>query len=193
MFEELLHRRKLPDRLVFPPAVHRQFALLWRRSVESQTEWGMTLCVDVAGKVHCRHVCPGSKGGFAPVLRTRSGERLMGVYHTHVYIGGETGIAFSDGDFAEFVRHPEVPLFVLQSGDDLFALVRTTRTASAAPGDFSGGDGQFYGRLVEHLEVNQRFTFQEALLHTNLDFCRNLAIAFYQGIIREPLEVVVRS
>lgn len=192
MFDALLRQGKLPERLVFAPAVHRQFARLWRRSVQSQMEWGVTLFVDKADRVHCRRARAGTTGAFVPDLSVQRSERLLGVYHTHVYPSGETGFAFSDGDFAEFIAHPQMLLLLAQSGGDLFALARTARTVAAVPADFLGGSGQFYGRLADCWEASPHLTFQEALIQTNVVFCRTFGIGFYQGVIHQPLQVVFR-
>lgn len=192
MFEELLHRRKLPDRLVFPPAVHQQFALLWRRSVESHMEWGMTLCMDEAGRLHCRHAHAGTLDGFSPDLRVRRGERLFGTYHTHVYWGGETGIAFSDLDFAEFVARAEIPVSVAQSGDELFALVQTLQTATVAPTGLVGGNGCFYAKVADAQEADTTVSYQRALWLTNLYFGRVSGCALYRGRLFQPLKGVFR-
>jgi hypothetical protein len=188
----LIHGGPLPDRLDVPPHLHRQFDRLWRRSVASQTEWGLTLTVDRAGRLHGRHAHSGATGGFVANLRVGWDERLLGVYHTHVYASGDTGFAFGGNDFAGFVAHPKMLLLLVQSGDDLFALVRTPHTAGAVPADFLGGNGRFYERLADCWEANPHWTYQEALRQTNVDFCQTFGIAFYQGLAGQPLEVVLR-
>jgi hypothetical protein len=67
---------------------------------------------------------------------------LVKVNLTHVYASGETGVSFSDLDFAMFVARLDLPLLMAQSGNDLFAIVRTPQTARVVPPDFLGE--QFY-------------------------------------------------
>lgn len=190
MFDALLRQGELPDSLVFTPAVHRQFARLWRRSVESQNEWGVTLCLDKAGKMHCRRARAGTAKGFVPDLRVRRGERLLGVYHTHVYASGETGMAFSDLDFAEFVMRSNIPLFIVQSGDALFALVRTPQTVIALPPDFLSG--QFYTKIADIQESDITLSYEESLWLANLHFAEAFGCALYRGRLFQPLKGVFR-
>jgi hypothetical protein len=112
----------LPEQLDVPLYLHRQLERLWRRSVASQTEWGLTLTVDRAGRTHGRHAHGGTDEDFAPDLTIPRQERLLGAFHTHVYVTGDTGMAFSDNDFVWLLTHPEVTLSLLQSGAVLFAM-----------------------------------------------------------------------
>lgn len=192
MFDALLRQGRLPEQLVFPPGVHGQFGRLWRRSVREEREWGMTLCLDKAGDVHCRHACAGTANAFASDLPVRGGERLLGVYHTHVYGSGETGVAFSDFDIAMLVVSPGIPLSVAQSGGELFALVRTRHTVSVVPQDFFGGNGLFYDKVAEFQESDVALSYQEALWLANLDFGQQFGCALYAGRLFEPLKVVFR-
>ena len=190
MWDALIGFAKLPERLLFSPSVHRRFALLWKRSVESQSEWGMTLTLDRAGKVHGRHARQGTAQDFLADIRSQHGERLAGVYHTHVYESGETGVAFSDFDIASFIICSEIPLSLVQSGEALFALVRSMQTVTIVPYDFLGGNGQFYAKLVDTMETNPRLSYQQALWLTNLRFARVFRIGLYRGQLYEPLRGV---
>lgn len=190
MWDALIRSRKLPESLMFPPAVHRRFALLWKQSVESQIEWGVTLSIDSAGNMHCRNAREGTTQNFLADIRSRHGERLAGVYHTHVYASGETGVAFSDFDIASVIICPAIPLSVAQSGEELFALIRSRRTVSVIPYDFLGGNGQFYAKLADMMETNPRLSYQQALWLTNLHFAQSFKIGLYRGRIFGPLRGV---
>jgi hypothetical protein len=182
----------LPERLDLPRHLEQQFERLWQRSTAFQTEWGLTLTVDRAGRVHGRHAQGGTFQDFVPDLVVPRGERLLGAFHTHVYADGSVGMAFSDYDFVAVIAQLDLHVSLLLSGSTLFALVRTPVTVSVAPPNFVGGNGQFYGQVLAFYEAEATRTYQEALWQTNLYFCREFGLAFYQGELFQPLEAVFR-
>jgi proteasome lid subunit RPN8/RPN11 len=107
---------------------------LWNASIR-YIESGMvlehaaTLVCDAEGKVKLVHPVAGAPDEVVPNYDVAEGENFVGTFHTHPYENGLTGIAFSGEDIASAINEAEWISFV-QSGDDVFALIRTDKTVS---------------------------------------------------------------
>ncbi len=188
---DLLEGVRLPDRIDLSDC-HNVMNDLWERSVRDMmrgkvTEHGGTLVLDRNGKLTITHLVEGRSCEVNLDLRVGEGETFVGVFHTHPHVGGLTGIAFSGLDMVLAINH-RCPVFLVQSGRDIFALVRTEKTVP--------GVERF--ELVEELEaiyqtgVQDRMSRQEALLVANLDLCAKYGLAFYWGRVPGELKGVYR-
>ena len=96
-----------------------------------------------------------------------------------------TGVAFSSSDITSAINADE-RLSLVQSGNEVFALLRTERT----PGRVSRAQihdvyaAYFREYCLEGMSV------QSAVRYTVVDLCQSLVLAFYVGIVFESLEEV---
>lgn len=96
-----------------------------------------------------------------------------------------TGIAFSGEDIASAINEAEW-ISLVQSGDDVFALIRTDQTVSQIhPHVVVGQVNSLYNSLL-----HRRLSAPDALWIANLQVCKTYGLAFYAGKIREKLEVI---
>ena len=111
-------------------------------------------------------------------------ETFIGTFHTHPYENGLTGIAFSGGDIASAINEAEW-ISLVQSGDDVFALIRTDKTVPSVDSNVVVSQ---VSNLYETL-LNIRLSHQAALRIANLQICTTYGLAFYAGKISGRLEV----
>jgi hypothetical protein len=113
-------------------------------------------------------------------------EKLVGTFHTHPYREGYTGVAFSGQDMAYAINTHD-SITVVQSGEDVFALIPTDKTPGMVdPNVLKRG---FRERLGQHAE--EGMIFPEAMYAANLDMCEQYGIALYRGR-RDTLREVYR-
>jgi hypothetical protein len=114
-------------------------------------------------------------------------ETFVGTFHTHPYASGLTGMAFSGADFADAINRGNI-LTLVQSGDVIFALVRTEKTPSQVDWNELRRelDKLFIGYLAEEMFPD------EAAFEANLDMCARYGLAFYWGEVFGELQEVYR-
>ena len=163
---------------------------LWNASIR-HIESGMvlehaaTLVYDTEGKVKLAHPLAGTPDGVVPNYDVAEGEILIGTFHTHPYENGLTGMAFSGEDIASAINEAEW-ISLVQSGDDVFALIRTDQTVSQIhPHVVVGQVNNLYNSLL-----NRRLSSPDALWIANLQICKIYGLAFYAGKAKEKLEVI---
>ncbi len=164
---------------------------LWRRSVRHikrgvVTEYGATI-VWQRGRLRLVNIVEGTSDDVTLVLTLRSGQRYVGFFHTHPYEEGDTGIAFSGADFA-VAFDTDAAIAVVQSGDYLFALVRTEQTPSTVDLAAVEEEGD---ELIEQF-INDDLPFDEAVLRASLELCARYGWALYAGTSDGVLEVLLR-
>ena len=113
--------------------------------------------------------------------------QFVGSFHTHPYPDGITGIGFSGADIADTINSGEL-LSIVQSGQEIFALLRTEFTPARV------------NRLRlqrEHDDLHYDYlgrvrSVQIAVHYTNADLCQAYGLAFYTGLMFHALEEMYR-
>jgi len=173
--------------------LRRTMKALWKASIHNiaagvVTEHATTLVRRVDGKVRLAYPVPGTAGDVEPNYDVAQDETFIGTFHTHPYESGLTGIAFSGGDIASAINEEEW-ISIVQSGDDVFALIRTDKTSTSV-------DPIFVARQVDSLylsgQVLAGLSPPDALWVANLQVCAVYGLAFYAGKIDGKLEVIFK-
>jgi hypothetical protein len=162
---------------------------LWRRSVRQirkgqVTEYGATIVLQ-RDRLRLTHVVAGTSDDVTPLAQPGRGQVFVGTFHTHPYSTGETGVAFSGTDIASAINDRE-SVSVVQSGDIVFALVRTECTPASV------GDKiiELKMDLLMERYSEQDTPFAEAVQSANLALCAWYGLAFYRGGTEGLLEVI---
>jgi len=166
---------------------------LWERSIRdidqgTVTEWGGVLILDLEGNLKLVN----QKEGAADHIDLDEScisddETYVGTFHTHPYASGLSGMAFSGADIAQAINRGAA-LTLVQSGDVVFALVRTEKTPSQVD----------WGRLRKELDnlylgyLAEGMFPDEAAFEANLDVCARYGLAFYWGEVFDELKEVYR-
>jgi len=131
----------------------------------------------------------GNATGVNTNLDVSEYETFVGTFHTHPrpLLVGQINRGFSNSDMLTAINDGE-KLSVIQTEDDVFALVRTEKTPSSV------SRRTFYMEFDELMNQYEQFGFsrEEALICTNLDISEKYGIAFYRGKIKNKLEVVYK-
>ena len=169
--------------------IRRTMKQLWNASIRNIAtgvvlEHAATLVQSVEGKVRLAYPVIGTADYVKPNYDVMPDETFIGTFHTHPYKSCLTGIAFSGGDIASTINEAEWISFV-QSGNDVFALIRTDKTAPSVDSNMVVSQ---VSNLYETL-LNARLSHQAALRIANLQICATYGLAFYAGKISGRLEV----
>jgi len=160
---------------------------LWMRSIRhldkrQVVEWGATIVLTKDKRLRLVGITEGDAESVTPKLEVDEGEEFIGTFHTHPYEDGTTGMAFSGIDIASAINNDE-KVSVVQSGRDIFALVRTEGTPiEVDPQRLDHGLNMAYRGYVR-----MGLADQEALLAANLDACKRYRLAFYWGRVPQRL------
>lgn len=166
---------------------------LWERSIRDidqgrVTEWGGILALDAEGNLTLTNQVAGTAYSIAFDLSHISDEVIfVGTFHTHPYESGLTGMAFSGADIANAINRRE-SLSLVQSGDLVFAVVRTEKTPDQV--DWSAIDEELDALYRGY--VKEGLFLDEAAFQANLDLCARYGLAFYWGEIFGELWEVYR-
>jgi len=184
--------RNLPEEIDLPHSLWQQMDELWQRSIayvaEGQvSEWGGVLVLDEQDHLRIIGETKGTAGQVTLDPTVSEGETFVGTFHTHPYASGLTGIAFSGADFASTINHGQM-LSVVQSGDDVFALMRTDQTPRAV--DNRQLAGEFNEAYREYYRSG--LSAQDAALLANLVFCTRYGLVFYSGKNGQSLKEVYK-
>ena len=178
---------ELTKQLELGAQVARQMDTLWQKSVQDidkgvVREHAATLVEGHEGEFKLVNPVVGEEDRVRPNRRVAEGEKLMGTFHTHPYREGYTGVAFSGQDIANAINSHD-NITVVQSGEDVFALMPTDKTPEMI--DPVVLKREFHQRLGMH--ADEGMTFPEAMYAANLDICEKYRIALYRsrrGILR---------
>jgi hypothetical protein len=188
---DLLEGVKPPDRIDLSDC-HTIMNDLWEKSVRDIArgevkEHGGTLILDKNGKLTIINLVEGSSREIDLNLRVGEGETFVGVFHTHPHASGLTGMAFSGPDMVLAIYH-RCPVTLVQSGDHVFALVRTEKTVSSVE------RSELIGELeaLYRAGIRDKMSRQEALLVANLNLCAKYGLAFYWSRAFDVLKGVYR-
>jgi hypothetical protein len=179
---------KLPATLDLT-GIRRTMKQLWNASIRDIAtgvvlEYAATLVRNIEGKARLAYPVVGTAGNVEPNYDVAQDETFIGTFHTHPYENSLTGIAFSGGDIASAINETEW-ISLVQSGDDVFALIRTDKTVPSVDSNIVVNQ---VNDLYEDL-LNIRLSHQSALRIANLQICATYGLAFYAGKISGILEV----
>ncbi len=179
---------KLPTTLDLT-GIRRIMKQLWNASIRNIAtgvvlEYAATIVRDAEERVRLAYPVVGTAGNVEPNYDVAQDETFIGTFHTHPYENGLTGIAFSGGDIASAINETEW-ISLVQSGDDVFALIRTDKTVLSVDSNMVVNQ---VNNLYEDL-LNIRLSHQSALRIANLQICATYGLAFYAGKISIILEV----
>jgi len=182
---------ELPSQLHLPEELWQQMDELWQRSIADidrgvVREWGGVLILDPQGHLRLANVVGGSAERLVIRYDVPEGT-VVGSFHTHPYADGTTGVGFSGQDIADMLNTGE-RLSLLQSGREIFALLRTEKTPD-------GVDALHLRAL--HMALYEEYrrrglSVQRAVHYANVELCEYLWLAFYTGLAGRPLEEVYR-
>jgi hypothetical protein len=145
---------------------------LWRASIRDVgagvvTEHAATLVRQASGKVTLGYVVAGTSDVVNPVYNIAPDETFIGTFHTHPFEDGLTGMPFSSEDIATVINDAEW-ISLVQSGDDVFALIRTDKTIASVT--LSEVERQV-DTLYVALQTQHRLSAPDALWIANLRAC----------------------
>jgi hypothetical protein len=179
---------ELPEQLELGEQVTQQMDALWQKSVRDidkgvVNEYGAILVKGQDGELKLVNLVEGEEDRVRPDREVAEDEKLLGTFHTHPYREGYTRVAFSGQDIAYAINTHD-SITVVQSGEDVFALIPTDKTPDVVDPDVLKKG--FRESLGQHAEGGM--TFPEAMYAANLDICEKYGIALYRGrrgILRE--------
>lgn len=197
---------RLPEEIHLPDEVSAKLEELWQRSVKKEwwpfsppvREYAATLVETGSADVAFRHVVRGGEGSVRP-QPPASDEHLIGYVHTHPYADGLRDMTFSGQDFEAFLLDPKTRVFVVQSGEAVFTLVKTNATpviAAAEVGTIQARvdmDFRLFAASISGLEPGAgpaSMDTQKAALLANMSACEEYHIALYAGQVGRPLQRV---
>jgi len=180
----------LPAEIELDKSLWQAMDGLWQRSVQritqgKVTEWGGTLMLDTEDRLRLVKVRQGTRGYVT--IESDTPDQFVGSFHTHPYPDGTTGIGFSGADIADTISSGEL-LSIVQSGQEVFALLRTELTPtwvnrSRLQREHDDLHYDYLGRVL---------SVQRAVHYTNVDLCEAYGLAFYVGVTFHKLEEVYR-
>lgn len=162
---------ELPERIDLGEELNTAMNGLWERSISEidkgiVTEWGGTLVLSEEGSLELVNITPGDANGISLIHEVPSGALFVGTFHTHPYESGLTGMAFSGADIANAINKGE-SLILVQSGDLVFAVVRTEKTPEQV--DWSAVNKELDALYRNY--VAEGLLLSEAALQANLAIC----------------------
>ena len=188
-FEGKLKSNELPPSLDLS-AIAADMNNLWKQSIRDIKqgvvyECAGTIVLDTSGHLRLVNQIEGTSDFVSPDVKINVCQRFVGTFHTHPYEDETTGIAFSGGDIAGAILGKE-QISIVQSGEEVFALVRTEKTPTSVN----------YIDIKQELEdvfkvyFRRGMSVQHAAITANLDMCKHCGLAFYYGKIHQKLEGV---
>lgn len=178
--------RDLPARLnlsSLAPKMNR----LWEASIR-EIESGVVrehaaLLVWEREKLRLTNIVEGADDEVVPEYELTSEQQLVGTFHTHPYVTGKMGIAFSGTDIASAIADGE-NLSIVHSGNQIAALART----------------EFTPRIVDEKTIlkeekellrfyRETIISPQAILKINLIFCKHYNLGYYLGNITGQLRL----
>ena len=178
--------RDLPKRLNLT-GIAPEMNRLWEASVR-EIDSGIVsehaaLLVWEHGRLHLTNIVEGADNEVEPNYQPAEGQRFVGTFHTHPYVRGLKGVAFSGDDFATTLTHRE-NLSIVHCGDKIAALVRTELTAEFV--DTEAVDQKARELFQIYL---RNFPFTTAIFRMNLVLCEKYCLGLYMGNITGKLHL----
>lgn len=180
---------ELPDVLHLDDRLWQAMDDLWRQSIVDidrgiVVEWGALLEIR-HGHLQLIKSRKGTAAGLRLIVPLTA--RFVGSFHTHPDPQGHTGIGFSGADFADMVNQGE-HISLVQSGRDLFMLLRTNGTPAAASAqEWRAQMNQLFERAYR-----ERRNILAASLIANRTISQELSLVFFYGRMFGQLVEVYR-
>lgn len=192
LYKGKLKSSELPEKVDLAEVTAKMNSL-WEKSVLNINVGGVrehaaTLMLDSNGNLKMDNIVEGGPSSVFPDRDVGVDKTLVGTFHTHPYPDRTTGMAFSGADIAYAINKGDM-ITLVQSGQDVFGLVRTEKTtAVVSQADLEAE----FDALFDEYVIDDAMSDQEAALVTNLDLCKRYGLAFYLGKSDEKLEVVYK-
>jgi proteasome lid subunit RPN8/RPN11 len=170
----------LPRSVVVPDALDLAFSKFWYRSAaQPYHEWGATLLQDDDGRLEAGEAIEGTEMTlwFGAAL---DDSKLAGIFHTHPYSDGTTGVAFSGADIA-FVVNRGLQISIVQSGETRFLLANPASSRKAQYVDAQKLTEEMMEKIRRIRRTQRRVKWQQALEEVNLGICARFGLAFFRG------------
>ena len=132
------------------------------------------------------NIVEGADDEVEPSYQLAEGQQFVGTFHTHPYVKGLRGMAFSGADIASAMNDQE-NLSVVHSGSQIFCLVRTEFTPNVVDEIALLMQERKLLRLFQ-----DTFSVPQALFKINLFFCKQYKFGFYSGDINGKLRLEFR-
>lgn len=172
-----------PQTINFSRALQGSFDQQWANSFPggSAREQGGTLVFDKAtGTIDMINIGGnGSTAGtFTPdyTIPDPSKTELLGVFHTHPYDSGDTGISFSGADVAVMINENH-PIIMAQSGDRQFVMMQTDQTPANI--DYTAVNNAQNARITQL--VGEGKSFADAASQASSELATKYNLAYYEG------------
>ncbi len=172
-----------PTSINFPRTAQAGFDKQWADSFPggSAMEQGGTLFYDKeSGQIVMLNVGGhgSTPGTFTPDYTNPDPSRyqLLGVFHTHPYDSGDTGISFSGADVAVMINEGH-NLIMAQSGDRQFVMMRTDQTPANV--DYTALNNAQNARISEL--VSEGMSFADASSQAASELATEYHLAYYEG------------
>jgi len=175
----LLSTNKPMDTLDFS-SMQVHFDNLWNQSFPGPegvaTEHGGTIASGPSGDINIVNMQAGNAGSFPPDLNVGEGQKVQGIFHTHPYDSGDTGIALSGGDAAYLINSGQ-NFIIAQSGAEQFMYMRTDATPEQV--DFTALNDAHNERIWELCDNGM--SFSEASKQAAKETAQAYGLAYYEG------------
>lgn len=172
-----------PKTIKFSGALQKGFDEQWNGSFPggSAQEQGGTLVYDnKTGLISMINVggLGSTSGSFTPdyTIADPKSTQLLGVFHTHPYDSGDTGISFSGADAAVLINEKH-NIIMAQSGDRQFLLMRTDKTPAHV--DYTKLNNAQNARISQL--VGQGQSFAGAASQAASELATRYHLAYYEG------------
>lgn len=172
-----------PQTITFSRALQGSFDQQWTDSFPggSAKEQGGTLVFDKAsGTIDMINIGGhgSTPGTFTPdyTIPDPSKTELLGVFHTHPYDSGDTGISFSGADVAVMVNEDH-PIIMAQSGDRQFVMMQTDQTPANI--DYTAVNNAQNARITQLVGEGQ--SFADAASQASSELATKYNLAYYEG------------
>jgi type VI secretion system secreted protein VgrG len=169
-----------PKTVTIPKSVNDELGKLWGDSFPGgkSQEQGGTIVEDDKGNLSVVNTGSGDSGSFMPNRNVPSGQKVIGICHTHPYDeseGGYTGVSFSGADIAIAANERE-PDYV-QSGDKQFMIMPTDETPNNVDYDQLNKDQN--ARIKELTDSGK--SLDEASRIAAKETAQKYKMAYYEG------------
>ena len=172
-----------PQTIGFSRAAQATFDQQWNGSFPdgSAKEQGGTIVFDrTTGQIDVVNIggLGSTAGSFTPdyAIADPAQTGLLGVFHTHPYDSGDTGISFSGADVAVMINESH-PLIMAQSGDRQFVMMRTDQTPANV--DYTQLNTDQNARISELVGEGQ--SFADAASQAASEIATEYNLAYYEG------------
>lgn len=170
--------RDLPKRLSLTgitPEMNRLWDASIRESESGAVREHAALLVWERERLRLTNIVEGTDDEVEPDNRLQQGQRFVGTFHTHPYVKGWQGVAFSGTDIASTIADGE-NLSIVQSGTQIFTLARTELTSQII--DEEEIEEAAKGLMKSYMRF---LSLPEAVLKMNIALSKWHHLAFYLG------------